>query len=200
MMGGIGSGNWYRWDRKTTTGETKSLDVRQLARKGLLEPGNIFSWAWYVDGEKIGYIKVSSGQERITLSYRVCEYGDEWESVDETVKLTRTDCNYGGSRSWFICPATGCGRRVALLYGAGKYFACRHCYDLAYASQHENRVDRLSRKARNIMTRLGADPYGDEIPERPKGMHHRTYQHFMRQYHYFNDRVWDAYEFAVNRF
>ena len=27
----------------------------------------------------------------------------------------------------FICPAAGCGRRVAILYGGGN-FACRHCY------------------------------------------------------------------------
>jgi hypothetical protein len=33
-----------------------------------------------------------------------------------------------GSRVW---------RRVALLYGAGKYFACRHCYRLVYPSSRE---------------------------------------------------------------
>ncbi len=32
-MGGIGSGNWYRFDKKTTTGECHSVDVRYLHRK-----------------------------------------------------------------------------------------------------------------------------------------------------------------------
>jgi len=30
-----------------------------------------------------------------------------------------------------------CGRSVNNLYGAGRLFACRHCYQLAYASQRE---------------------------------------------------------------
>jgi hypothetical protein len=38
--------------------------------------------------------------------------------------------------TWFICPAVGCGRCVAILYGGG-IFACRHCYRLAYASSRE---------------------------------------------------------------
>ena len=37
----------------------------------------------------------------------------------------------------FICPAAGCGRRVAILYRGG-IFACRHCYRLAYASSRED--------------------------------------------------------------
>ena len=198
-MGGIGSGSWYRWGRKTTTGETRSLDVRRLAREDLLEPGNNYGWSWSVDGEQTGYINLSTSEERITLSYRVRMNGGEWESIDEPVKLTYTACSYGGSRPWFICPINGCGRRVALLYGTGKYFACRHCYNLAYGSQQENRLDRLQRKLRNIRKRLEVEPYGDETPERPKGMHKRTYQKLMWKYHHYNNQVWNAFENAMSR-
>jgi hypothetical protein len=38
-MGGVGSGNWYRFDKKTTTGECHSVDVRYLSWGSLLEPG-----------------------------------------------------------------------------------------------------------------------------------------------------------------
>jgi hypothetical protein len=38
-MSGVGSGNWYRFDKKTTTGECHSVDVRYLHREGLLKPG-----------------------------------------------------------------------------------------------------------------------------------------------------------------
>jgi hypothetical protein len=31
-MGGVGSGNWYRFDKKTTAGECHSVDVRYLHR------------------------------------------------------------------------------------------------------------------------------------------------------------------------
>jgi hypothetical protein len=32
-MGGVGSGNWYRFYKKTTTGECQSIDVRHLHRE-----------------------------------------------------------------------------------------------------------------------------------------------------------------------
>jgi hypothetical protein len=34
-LGGLGSGNRHRFDKKTTTGECKSLDVGRLYRDGL---------------------------------------------------------------------------------------------------------------------------------------------------------------------
>lgn len=38
-MGGIGSGNWYRWDKRTTIEETKRIDIRYMRQQGLLKPG-----------------------------------------------------------------------------------------------------------------------------------------------------------------
>jgi hypothetical protein len=38
-MGGVGSGNWHRFGKKTTVEECCSLDVRRLHREGLLELG-----------------------------------------------------------------------------------------------------------------------------------------------------------------
>jgi hypothetical protein len=38
-MGGVGSGSWYRFNKKTTTGECQTIDVRHLHRNGLLRPG-----------------------------------------------------------------------------------------------------------------------------------------------------------------
>jgi hypothetical protein len=32
-MGGVGSGNWYRFYKKTTIGECQSIDVRHLHRE-----------------------------------------------------------------------------------------------------------------------------------------------------------------------
>jgi hypothetical protein len=45
-MGGVGSGNWYRFDKKTTIGECHSVDVRYLHRHGLLKSGHSFSLRW----------------------------------------------------------------------------------------------------------------------------------------------------------
>ena len=60
----------------------------------------------------------------------------------------------GGRRAWFLCPAKGCGRRVAILFG-GSIFACRHCHKLAYECQREPDDDRAARRADTIRRRLG---------------------------------------------
>ncbi len=68
---------------------------------------------------------------------------DEKTNFDYNIPLVTSKCNLGGKRYWFICPwyrnGRYCGRRVAKLYMGGKYFACRHCYDLSYSSRNENR-------------------------------------------------------------
>ena len=85
-----------------------------------------------------------------------------------------TPCNYGGSRKWFSCPH--CNRRVAIIYGAGKLFLCRHCHNLTYGSQQEHCADRNLRKARDIRNRLGGgNNLTDPFPWKPKHMHWKTY-------------------------
>jgi hypothetical protein len=66
---------------------------------------------------------------------------------------------------------------VALIYGAGKYFACRHCYRLCYQSQLEQQPDRWLRAAWEIRRKLGQRGGGhfDRVPDKPKGMHWETY-------------------------
>ena len=40
-MGGVGSGNWCRWDVKTTTEEVSRIDIRYLGKQGLVHvPGS----------------------------------------------------------------------------------------------------------------------------------------------------------------
>src|SRR4051812_23921733 len=76
-----------------------------------------------------------------------------------------------------------CGRRVALLYAAGELFACRRCYDLAYASQQESVHQRGLGKALKIRMRLGGSVIMmDDFPDKPKGMHLRTYERLRRVY------------------
>lgn len=116
-------------------------------------------------------------RDRVILSYsHRSRLGGEWEDVEEPVSLERTACNFGGERPWFICPGVACGRRVAVLYGLGKYFLCRHCYDLSYSSQRRDKKDRALRRAQKIRIRLGGSVAMTEpFPKRPKGMHHDTY-------------------------
>ena len=179
-VGGVGSGNWYRFDKKTTTDECHGLDVRDLYREGLLKPGGSFSSRWLRGDKETGSIRgILEGDrpDRVVLLYRYQRgLGGEWGEVKETVPLEWTLCNFGGERPWFLCPGAGCGRRVAILYGPGKYFLCRHCYDLRYESQHENKTHRALRRAQKIRVRLGGSANMMEpFPDKPKGMHHDTY-------------------------
>jgi hypothetical protein len=177
-LGGAGSGSWYRWDKKTTTEGCRSLDIRRLHREGLLKSGHRFSWCWRRAEQKVASIKVLVYQDYVVLSYRHRSGpGGEWEEVMEPIALQWTPCNFGGERPWFICPGVACGRRVAILYRQGKYFLCRHCYDLRYESQREDKMDRALRRAQKIRQRLGGSANTMEpFPKRPKGMHHDTYR------------------------
>jgi hypothetical protein len=170
-MGGSGSGNYYRFDSKTLTEHCINIDVRQLNRKGCLQPGQRHSWEWR-DGSNINFETKTSA---IELDYTI-SYDSESKKINCEIPLTWTSCNYGGKRPWFICPGKGCGRRVAKLYSRHGYFLCRHCHDLGYSSQRESKESRLMYKAQRIYRRLGVndldDPYSTS---RPKGMHHTTY-------------------------
>ena len=188
-MGGVGSGSWYRFDKKTIAEECHSVDVRYLHRNGLLESGNWFSLRWSRVGRETGSIRgVVEGDkrpERVTLLYRHRRgLSGEWGDVREPVELDWTPCNFGGERPWFICPGAGCGRRVAILYGPGKYFLCRHCYDLSYQSQRDNKMYRALHRAQDIRRRLGGSANMMEpFPGKPKGMHWKTYERLWWEHH-----------------
>jgi hypothetical protein len=119
--------------------------------------------------------------DRLRLIYRVRISDGDWEDVVESVHITRVPCRYGGTRPYFVCPGIindkACGRRVAKLYGPGRFFLCRHCYRLTYSSQSEGAFDRALRRANTIRQKLGGDPgLAAPFPERPKGMWRRTYE------------------------
>ena len=179
-MGGYGSGNWYRWDSKSTTESQYRIDIRWLKKQGYLRPTNFGFLSWSCCNKQTGYINYRMEADRMVLNYRYRFYGGEWKDVEQTVLFDRTLCNYGGYRTWFLCPR--CYRRVAVLYGAGKYFYCRHCYNLTYASQQQRFGDRMMRKARNIRRQMDPDnTVFDLFPFKPKGMHWRTYNRLRQE-------------------
>lgn len=87
----------------------------------------------------------------IRLRYRHRDgWGGEWIDCDYTVNLTTTPCHLGGQRYWFLCPLQRCGRRVGVLYSAGKHVGCRRCYNLCYSSQQQNWDNIYSRMGRYL--------------------------------------------------
>jgi hypothetical protein len=155
--------------------------VNRLQKAGYLSPGWSGGWQWTRDGERVAWISLRAGASCLNLTYRVRVAGGEWQDVEETVHIVRIPCRFGGARPYFICPGVvngiTCGRRVTKLHGAGRYFLCRHCYRLAYASQNGGEWDRALRRANKIMRRLGGEPgLVSRFPDRPKGMWKRTYE------------------------
>ena len=156
-MGGIGSGRRWQFGVNTTD-DYRSIDIRWLKREGLLVPGVSRRIVWSRDGAETGSVDIQSAPKRVILSYRQRGAGsDYWQAEKYPIFLDRTPCHLGGERHWFLCPARGCNRRVAILYG-GAIFACRHCYQLAYPSQREKPWDRAARRADRIRDKLGWVP------------------------------------------
>lgn len=182
-MGGIGSGRHWRYDAKETTEDRRKIDVRNWHKRSLLVAATSFSWQWTRDGQQTSAIHVHVQADHIILDYRrQNSYGD-WNAMRYSVPLNWTPCRFGGERPWFICPAKGCQRRVAILY-SGSIYACRHCHQLAYTSQRETDYDRALRQAEKIRGKLGWDTGIFEMEgEKPKGMHWRTFERLSQRQH-----------------
>jgi hypothetical protein len=178
-VGGPGSGNRWRYGAKSTTDDYRILDVRRWARERMLRPGYWGGWRWTLDGETVASIQMRAEQDRVILIYRHRSGDAEWKDEHYAVRIVHTQCNLGGERPWFICPALGCGRRVAILYGGG-IFACRHCYRLAYPSAREDVCDRATRRADKLRARLGWEPgILNGNGDKPKWMRWRTFQRLL---------------------
>ena len=166
--------------------------MRRLAREGVLRPGYWGGWHWTRDGETVASIQLCAEQDRVILIYRHRSGGGEWKDEEYPVRIVLTPCNLGGSRAWFICPAAGCGRRVAILYG-GSIFACRNCYQLAYASAREDPGDRAARRADRIRARLGWEPgILNSNGTKPKWMRWHTFERLVAEHDEFVARSMQA--------
>jgi hypothetical protein len=203
MMGGLGSGRPGGSGRGMVEA-CRSIDANRLHREGCLRAGWTGAWRWTHDGEKGAWINRRAENDRLNLTYRVRIVSGEWADVAETVRIVHLPCRFGGARPYFICPGVVngivCGRRVAKLYGPGRYFLCRHCYRLAHASQSESTLDRAMRRANKIRRRLGGDSdMAAPFPSKPKGMWRRTYERFRERSFDAEMRADEAFSFRAER-
>jgi hypothetical protein len=144
------------------------------------------SLSWSKGGKKTGFVDYKVQSDKIILYYRFRENGGEWEAVVQELSFDWTSCHYGGHRVWFRCPQ--CARRIAILYGAGRYFLCRHCYNLTYSCQREGQIGRLIRKAQKLRKKLGSSGnLAEPIWEKPKNMHNKTFFRLSTEAEYSSD-------------
>ena len=117
---------------KRGTDDLHALDIRKIARAGLLKPGGTFTWQWTRRGAVVASIGgIVDTANAVTLHYRTRKPGGDWQDKRYQVIVDWTACNYGGKRPWWLCSC--CGRRVAVLWG-GHTYACRHCQQINYES------------------------------------------------------------------
>jgi hypothetical protein len=184
-MGGHGSGRRSGIGREMVE-DCRSIDVNWLHKVGYLVPGRGGPMYWMRDSKSVASISVRAEEDRVVLSYKHRRYEGDWQSVKQFVSIDRVPCRFGGTRPYFLCPGprfgNRCGRRVVMLFGLGKYFLCRHCYNLAYGSQSEGEIDRALRRASKTKRRLGCAPgMGALLLPKPKGMWARTYERHRKQ-------------------
>jgi hypothetical protein len=169
-MGGQGSGSgshqWWRSRKKDTVEDCLTIDVNRWMREGILKAGVVLrscSATWTSSDGQVSSISfdvdmLSTDRPSVRLEYSCgATATKEKEALDYRVYLTATRPRFGGLRWWFLCPISGCGRRVRTLHIApgGRYFACRQCNDLTYTScQESHKGDRL---LRHMASNLGAD-------------------------------------------
>ena len=143
-MGGSNSG---RYGGKQQCEYSLALDIRIMARKGLLKAGSRFTWTWSNKSD----ISISANDGYLTLQYAI--NGGALGSYP--IRLTQTPCNYGGNRTWFSCPH--CQERAAKLFMKRGRFACRTCQRLRYHSQALDPMARHQWAYSRLQDRLGED-------------------------------------------
>jgi len=182
-MGGFGSG---RPSSGAPTCEAcLGIDLAWLRRRGMLQPGRFSTLTWSRSGEQTGSITLAAQSDGVRLIYRTTDRDGAPVDVSELVPFTDTPTMFGGRRQWLRC--LNCGRGCRKIYG-GRYFRCRLCYRLRYASQGESRPDqRALDRARKIAKRLhdrwgGTTEEEYDFPPKPPRMRWATYNRLLEQY------------------
>src|SRR2546423_1276005 len=133
-MGGHGSGRWGFHSKKRTVEECLKFslaDITRSCRQPLPELVGRFMALGWTGGSSMGY-RVQRENNSLLLAL---EYSVNGQARTQKVRISETECNYGGVRYWMHC--SYCHRRVGKLYGVGGHFACRQCHDLTYTSAQE---------------------------------------------------------------
>ena len=179
-MGGRGSGRTGSMGMLVDKCEDyRSIDLAWLRRKGNLTPGYSSSITWSRGGSVTASIRYRVENLGLRLMYRTYRNGGEWRDVDELFPFIYTATNFSRQRQWLQC--LSCRRRCRVLYG-GAQFRCRRCHRLRYESQYEPAWLRGTSRAQKIRVRHGGSGSLDEpFPEKPKGMHWRTYDRLVAQ-------------------
>jgi hypothetical protein len=151
--------------------DCRLLDVNGWSREGILREGvhHFGGWKWCNpatgrDTSSIGY-EVNTANMAFPYVRLYYTFTRTQEHMDYTIRLQTTGLYVGGLRWWFTCPllksGSRCNHRVSKLYlpSGGRYYGCRHCYDLTYQSCQESdkRVSFLRKHPEALMALFKGD-------------------------------------------
>ena len=138
-----------------------------------------------MSGESTGSISIVTQGNGVRLLYWITGSNGGRIRVDELVPFCYTATRFGGHRQWLMC--LKCGRRYRRIFSGCRYFRCRLCYGLKYASRNGSSAQRTLHRAVRIANRLhdmwrGTTKGKWEFPPKPSRMRWRTYLRLRRQY------------------
>lgn len=190
---------YYRLNAKGRVEQHRRIDSREMQKQGVLQAGHNGTYCWWNSetGEKVASVGYSASQHGLTLDYKA---GDTLYRYN--IPLDRTACHYGGTRTWFLCPALSCGKRVAKLYLSAGIFACRHCQQLNYASQQVSKADLPLMRMHKTRDKLDW-PYHD-VPfikriTKPKHMHYTKWRKLIALQDQHERQMCNAWADKINR-
>lgn len=148
------------------------------------------------------YCHTESGTLYIIRQSAGC-YTAKINDYSTSLTLTTTQAGYG-VRYWYLCPH--CYSRTAKLYIGQQDIACRTCWKLHYASQSENKLDRLRRNIRRQRIAIWGDyePAANLFNQvyffpKPKGMRWDTFECKRAQLMKDEERYWNAFYPVIDR-
>jgi len=171
--------------------EWRSIDLAQLRRWKMLEPGRLRLIEWSIDGEPSGVTFVRASQDGVQFLKR----NDQGEVVGLFVPFVYSASPFG-FRKWFKCP--GCWKPCRVLYGVNS-LCCRRCRGLRYRSQYVSAPVRLLDRAHRIRCRLGKPgESGEPLHAKPRYMRWRTYRRLQRLVSGLEEAGWTAMAGHIN--
>lgn len=132
---------------KNTCETSRGMSISFLKKNGYLsgsDKSGTITWThgWSGSKSSIGIVGCVYGYDpHFRLHYTHTDFYGVKTNLDYNIEVVSTPCYFGGKRYWLICPlirnGISCRKRIGVIYGAGKYYGCRRCHELAYQSQQE---------------------------------------------------------------
>jgi len=186
----MGRGEYHRQNAKISTDELLPLRLADLKKIKFLTPGKSSLLEWTRNGQKFASVQYTIKDSSIIIAYTIKDNEDNPITVNKTIPLTLTPCNFGGHRKWFCC---SCGRKVATMFICGQKIACRLCFNAVYPSQREDAINRLWGKINKLEAKL------KDNCDRPKGMHMQTFARIKNKWMRANIKKYELIELEFSR-